>query len=51
MVGRAARGSHVLRRVAAWAGHSDLGLTKRTYVHRDPQSLKAGSDKPTELLG
>ncbi|MFC8517504.1 tyrosine-type recombinase/integrase [Streptomyces sp. NPDC057257] len=36
--------------VSAWAGHSDLGFTKRTYVHPDPQSLKAGSDKLGELL-
>ncbi|OPC84268.1 site-specific integrase [Embleya scabrispora] len=36
--------------VSAWAGHTDLGFTKRTYVHPDPQSLKAGSDKLTELL-
>lgn len=31
--------------------HSDLSFTKRTYVHPDPQSLKAGSDKLAELLG
>ncbi|MFD9133571.1 tyrosine-type recombinase/integrase [Streptomyces bottropensis] len=37
--------------VSAWAGHSDLSFTKRTYVHPDPQSLKAGSDKLAELLG
>lgn len=37
--------------VSAWAGHADLGFTKRTYVHPDPQSLKAGSDKLAELLG
>lgn len=37
--------------VSAWAGHSDLSFTKRTYVHPDPQSLKAGSDKLSELLG
>ncbi|MCZ9342327.1 tyrosine-type recombinase/integrase, partial [Streptomyces sp. TRM76130] len=24
--------------VSAWAGHSDLGFTKRVYVHPDPQS-------------
>ena len=36
--------------VSAWAGHSDLGFTKRTYVHPDPQSLKVGSDKLGELL-
>ncbi|MEU2080843.1 tyrosine-type recombinase/integrase [Streptomyces albus] len=37
--------------VSAWAGHSDLGFTKPTYVHPDPQSLKAGSEKLAELLG
>lgn len=37
--------------VSAWAGHSDLGFTKRHYIHSDPQSLKAGSDKLAELLG
>ncbi|WJV47642.1 tyrosine-type recombinase/integrase [Streptomyces flavofungini] len=37
--------------VSAWAGHADLGFTKRVYVHPDPQSLKAGSDKLGELLG
>ncbi|MGW2954837.1 tyrosine-type recombinase/integrase [Streptomyces eurythermus] len=37
--------------VSAWAGHSDLSFTKRVYVHPDPQSLKAGSDKLCELLG
>ncbi|WP_202442729.1 MULTISPECIES: hypothetical protein [unclassified Streptomyces] len=35
--------------VSAWAGHSDLGFT--TYVHPDPQSLRAGSEKLAELLG
>ncbi|MFI7148410.1 tyrosine-type recombinase/integrase [Nonomuraea sp. NPDC050022] len=37
--------------VSAWAGHSDLSFTKRTYVHPDPESLRAGSDKLSELLG
>lgn len=37
--------------VSAWAGHADLGFTKRIYVHPDPQSLKAGSDKLADLLG
>lgn len=27
--------------VSAWAGHSDFGFTKRTYVQPDPQSLRA----------
>ncbi|MEU0001162.1 site-specific integrase [Streptomyces microflavus] len=37
--------------VSAWAGHEDLSFTKRIYVHPDPQSLRAGSDKLNELLG
>ncbi|MEU1455450.1 tyrosine-type recombinase/integrase [Streptomyces avermitilis] len=37
--------------VSAWAGHSDLSFTKRNYVHPDPQSLMAGSEKLMELLG
>ncbi|WP_046503088.1 site-specific integrase [Streptomyces odonnellii] len=37
--------------VSAWAGHTDLSFTKRVYVHPDPQSLRAGSDKLAELLG
>lgn len=37
--------------VSAWAGHADLGFTKRIYVHSDPQALKAGSEKLGELLG
>lgn len=37
--------------VSAWAGHSDLSFTKRVYVHPDPQSLRAGSEKLSELLG
>jgi integrase len=37
--------------VSAWAGHSDLGFTKRVYVHPDPQSLRAGSDRLADLLG
>lgn len=36
--------------VSAWAGHTDLSFTKRTYVHPDPHSLKAGSEKLGELL-
>lgn len=36
--------------VSAWAGHSDLGFTKRRYVHADPQSLRVGSDKLAGLL-
>ncbi|MCG3039174.1 site-specific integrase [Streptomyces sp. S1A] len=37
--------------VSAWAGHSDLSFTKRVYVHPDPQSLRVGSEKLSELLG
>jgi GNAT superfamily N-acetyltransferase len=37
--------------VSVWAGRSDPGFAKRTYVHPDPQSLEAGSDKAAELLG
>lgn len=37
--------------VSAWAGHTDLSFTKRVYVHPDPQSLRAGSEKLGELLG
>ncbi|SEO88148.1 tyrosine-type recombinase/integrase [Actinacidiphila rubida] len=37
--------------VSAWAGHSDLSFTKRTYVHPDPESLRAGSKKLKKLLG
>lgn len=33
---------------SAEAGHSDLSFTKRVYVHPDPQSLKAGSEKLSE---
>lgn len=36
--------------VSAWAGHADLDVTKRRYVHADPQSLRAGSDKLAGLL-
>ncbi|MEX2971327.1 tyrosine-type recombinase/integrase [Streptomyces sp. C184] len=36
--------------VSASAGHSDLSFTKRVYVHPDPKSLRAGSDKLSELL-
>ncbi|MFD3530508.1 tyrosine-type recombinase/integrase [Streptomyces sp. NPDC058664] len=37
--------------VSAWAGHADLGFTKRIYVHSDPDALRAGSEKLGELLG
>ncbi|MET9437254.1 tyrosine-type recombinase/integrase [Streptomyces sp. NPDC006551] len=35
--------------VSAWAGHSGLSFAKRVYVHTDPQSLKAGSEKLGKL--
>jgi integrase len=37
--------------VSAWAGHADLGFTKRVYVHADPDALREGSAKLGELLG
>ncbi|MHA6761805.1 tyrosine-type recombinase/integrase [Streptacidiphilus sp. PAMC 29251] len=37
--------------VSAWAGHSDLSFTKRTYVHPEAKSLRAGAEKLGELLG
>lgn len=37
--------------VSAWAGHADLGFTKRTYIHSDHEALRAGADKLGELLG
>ncbi len=39
--------------VSAWAGHADLGFTKRAYIHSDAaaDALRAGSDKLGELLG
>ncbi|WP_199921398.1 tyrosine-type recombinase/integrase [Streptomyces bicolor] len=37
--------------VSAWAGHSDPSFTKGVYVHPAPQSLKAASEKLSELLG
>ncbi|MER5459742.1 hypothetical protein ABT010_03415 [Streptomyces sp. NPDC002668] len=39
------------RGFSARAGDSDLSFTKLVYVHPDPQSLRAGSEKPAELLG
>ncbi|MBP2370697.1 site-specific integrase [Pseudonocardia parietis] len=37
--------------VSAWAGHSDLSLAKRVYVHPSAKDLEQGRDKLTELLG
>jgi hypothetical protein len=37
--------------VSARAGHSDLSFTKRTYVHPEAKSLRAGAEKLGELLG
>lgn len=37
--------------VSAWAGHADLGFTKRHYVHSDPESLRVAADRLGDLLG
>lgn len=37
--------------VSAWAGHANLAFTKQVYVHPDPESLRAGAEKLSELLG
>jgi integrase len=38
--------------VSAWAGHADLGFTKRHYVHSDPESLRVAADRLDDgLLG
>jgi integrase len=37
--------------VSAWAGHTDLSFTKRTYIHPDAESLRAGSDALDRLFG
>ncbi|MFJ8438962.1 hypothetical protein [Kitasatospora griseola] len=36
--------------VSPWAGHADLSFTEQVYVHPDMQSLKAGSEKLSQLL-
>lgn len=37
--------------VSAWAGHSDLSLAKRVYVHPSAKDLELGRDALTLLLG
>ncbi|HET9255557.1 MAG TPA: tyrosine-type recombinase/integrase [Pseudonocardiaceae bacterium] len=37
--------------VSAWAGHADLSLVKRVYVHPTVKDLEQGRDKLAELLG
>lgn len=37
--------------VSAWAGHSDLSLAKRVYVHPSAKDLELGRDALTVLLG
>jgi integrase len=37
--------------VSAWAGHSDLSLAKRVYVHPSAKDLEQGRDALTVLLG
>jgi len=37
--------------VSAWAGHADLSLTKRVYVHPDASHLKAAADQLNEMFG
>lgn len=37
--------------VGAWAGHSDLSLAQRVYVHPSPKDLEQGRDALTALLG
>ncbi len=37
--------------VSAWAGHSDLSLAKRVYVHPSAKDLEQGRDALSALLG
>lgn len=37
--------------VSAWAGHADLSLTKRVYVHPDASHLKTAADQLNLMLG
>lgn len=37
--------------VSAWAGHSDLSFTKRTYIHPNAEHLREASDALARLLG
>ena len=37
--------------VSAWAGHADLSLAKRVYVHPSAKDLERGRDALAVLLG
>ena len=37
--------------VSAWAGHSDLSLAKRVYIHPSAKDLEQGRDALSALLG
>jgi integrase len=37
--------------VSAWAGHADLSLTKRVYVHPDVEHLRVAAKRLDEMLG
>jgi hypothetical protein len=37
--------------VSAWAGHRDLSLAKRVYIHPSAKDLEQASDKFAVLLG
>lgn len=37
--------------VSAWAGHSDLSLAQKVYVHPSAEDLRQGSEALTKLLG
>jgi len=36
--------------VSAWAGHSDLSMAQRVYVHPSAEDLRQGSEALTRLL-
>jgi integrase len=37
--------------VSAWAGHADISLTKRVYVHPDIEHLREAASQLDQLLG
>lgn len=37
--------------VSAWAGHSDLSMAQRVYVHPTAKDLEQGRDALSVLLG
>jgi integrase len=37
--------------ISAWAGHSDLSMAAKTYIHPALEDLRQGADKFAELLG